>query len=223
MYITGKFDEHVVCNNAERLYCFSNSTQINAQTGFQGYLRGDFDRGGDKFFSDFFPSAAPRAEGFSDALQMVMETLRKGILESFSAMKSFCYGDGWDSHFGTEWATQFCVRINHADFSFFVRMCPKMGDYHVWVYCYFQEWLDQHMNNAEKGIRFIKPDYTELFRLADGGRIQYQTASGVTVTAVCRYIDDHHVEINHDIYHICQFAEKMAAIGRTPVPVDDSV
>ena len=35
----------------------------------------------------------------------------------------------------------------------------------------------------------------------------------------CRYIDDYHVEIGDNLYHICEFAERMEQNGHTYEPV----
>jgi hypothetical protein len=34
----------------------------------------------------------------------------------------------------------------------------------------------------------------------------------------CRYIDDYHVEIGDNLYHICEFAERMEQNGHTCEP-----
>lgn len=68
------------------------------------------------------------------------------------------------------------------------------------------------MRQAEKGIRFITPDYKELFRIADGDKIRYFTPGGEVREPVCRYIDDSHFETQSsgfgNLYHICEFAER---------------
>lgn len=227
--IIGKFkNERLIVSPQERLYLYGNSTQISSQTGFQGYLRGDFDHGGDKFFSRFVPFGTRDrfAEGFTDALQEVMDTLREDILASFSSMKKFCAGDGKESAFSGNWTTEYAFRIDHNGFAFMFRLIPEMGDYHVYVHCYRADWLDQHMEQAKRGIRFINSDYQEKFRLEDGGKIRI-VASGdpsysdseSTREYVCRYIDDYHVEMGIDLFHICQFAELMEWQGRTVEPV----
>ena len=80
------------------------------------------------------------------------------------------------------------------------------------VYCYRKDWFDRHLNNAEKGIRFIDPNYKELFRIEDGDKIRYFTNSGEPRHLICRYIDDYHFEATSDrgknLYHICEFAEQ---------------
>ena len=221
MQITGKFEnERLICTSMERLYLYKNSTQICAQTGFQGYLRGDFDHCGDRFFSNFFPHKTPYDDGFSDALQEVMDTLREGILKSFRTMKDFCSGDGFDSRFYGNWAEEFAFRIDHNGFAFLFRLIPMPGDYHVYVHCYRADWLDQHMEQAEHGIRFIDSSYQEKFRLEDGGRIRITTIDGNVKERTCRYIDSYHVEVDQNLYHICEFAERMEAIGSNVEPIE---
>ena len=36
---------------------------------------------------------------------------------------------------------------------------------------------------------------------------------------MCRYIDDSHVEVGDDLYHICEFAERMEQCGATFIPL----
>lgn len=93
-----------------------------------------------------------------------------------------------------------------------LRLNPQKGDYNLYCYCYRKDWFDRHLNNAEKGIRFIDPNYKELFRIEDGDRIRYFTNSGEPRHLICRYIDDYHFEATSDrgknLYHICEFAEQ---------------
>lgn len=81
-----------------------------------------------------------------------------------------------------------------------------------------KEWLDRHIGNAEKGIRFIDSNYKELFRIPDGGKIVIHYAWGEKMERSCRFIDEYHTEIGNDLYHICQFAELMERNGHTYEP-----
>lgn len=40
---------------------------------------------------------------------------------------------------------------------------------------------------------------------------------------ICRYIDDYHVEVGRNLYHICQFAELMERNGNTVIPLRSSL
>ena len=83
-----------------------------------------------------------------------------------------------------------------------------------------KEWLDHHIKEAEKGIRFINSRYSELFRIADGEKITITNAMGEKSERVCRYIDEYHTEVGNNLYHICQFAEIMERNGSEYAPVE---
>ena len=221
MHITGKFnEERLITDKMERLYLYQNSTQINAQTGFQGYLRGDFDNRGNVFHHDFFPVKTPVDLEFADALQKVMEAMRESVLRSFKDMRSFCYAEGYGGKIPSEIGEQaFAFRIDNGNYAFLFRLTTMQGAYHVYCFCYRKDWLEHHMENARNGIRFIDSSYNEKFRLEDGGRIRITPVSGTIVEQVCRYIDNYHVEIDGNLYHICEYAERLEAAGRTVKPV----
>ena len=76
-----------------------------------------------------------------------------------------------------------------------------------------------------KEIRFIDPNYNELFRIPDGGRIVVTRPMGEMYPGVqdewvgtCRYLDETHVNINGVCCRICQFAENQARIGAVVQP-----
>lgn len=93
------------------------------------------------------------------------------------------------------------------------------GEYNLYCYCYIKDWLDKHIRSAEKGIRFITPEYKEKFRISDGEKIRITFSDGEVKDRVCRYIDDSHVEVGDDLYHICEFAERMEQCGATFIPL----
>jgi hypothetical protein len=82
------------------------------------------------------------------------------------------------------------------------------------------EWLDHHIREAEKGIRFINSRYSELFCIADGEKIEVTNSVGEKSEYVCRYIDEYHTEVGNNLYHICQFAEIMERNGSEYTPVE---
>lgn len=74
----------------------------------------------------------------------------------------------------------------------------------------------------EKEIRFIDTNYTELFRISDGGKytIDYHDGNGPQ-ERTAHYIDDYHFADNrNNVWHICEFAERMEECGATVVPVE---
>jgi hypothetical protein len=73
-------------------------------------------------------------------------------------------------------------------------------------------------DETRKKIWFITPSYKTLFYLDDGGEIE-GVVNGKKRRFVCRYLDEYHVEIGGSVYHICEFAERMAMVGQTYWPV----
>ena len=68
----------------------------------------------------------------------------------------------------------------------------------------------------DKTIRFIDSDYKELFRIPEGGSITvtYPPGDGrEPATRTCEFLDEMHTKIGGNVYHICEFAERMEAIG----------
>ena len=88
------------------------------------------------------------------------------------------------------------------------------------------QWLNRHLGQAQKGIRFIDPNYKELFRIPDGDKIRIIEPGGRHRDCVCRYIDECHVEVSSgfdNLYHICQFAELMERNQNTVIPLRSSL
>ena len=106
---------------------------------------------------------------------------------------------------------------------YLMRVNPNKGEYNLYCYCYVKQWLDRHMRQAEKGIRFITPDYKEVFRIPDGDRIRMTLPSGETLEQTCHYIDDTHLEVGNNLYHICEFAERMQQNGVNTIPLRSSL
>ena len=73
------------------------------------------------------------------------------------------------------------------------------------------------MENKE--IRFITPDYKELFRIPDDGSIVVTRPEGEEYIHKCKYLDQTHFEdSSHNYWHICQFAERQVQNGATVKP-----
>jgi len=76
---------------------------------------------------------------------------------------------------------------------------------------------------SDKTIRFIDSDYRELFQIPDGASITIAYPPGDsrgTLIRPCRYIDEAHVRVGNNDYHICEFAERMEALGAKYEPAD---
>lgn len=217
-------------NPVERNYCYTQSQQISMQTGLIGHLRADMDSSGTGFFSSFFNFRADlKTEDFKTEFDAVINALRfdenyGGILKDRSALSSYCR-EIPESSFGGD-GREFGFRVDTKQYSYMLRLNPNRGEYNLYCYCYQKKWLDRHLQQAERGIRFINPHYKELFRIPDGDKIRIIHSDGEKTDYTCRYIDDYHVEIGsgwNSLLHICQFAEIMERNGSTVIPLRSSL
>lgn len=217
-------------NPVERNYCYTQSQQISMQTGLIGHLRADMDSSGTGFFSSFFNFRADlKTEDFKTEFDAVINALRfdenyGGILKDRSALSSYCH-EIPESSFGGD-GREFGFRVDTKQYSYMLRLNPNRGEYNLYCYCYQKKWLDRHLQQAERGIRFINPHYKELFRIPDGDKIRIIHSDGEKTDYTCRYIDDYHVEIGsgwNSLLHICQFAEIMERNGSTVIPLRSSL
>ena len=199
----------------EMLYCYAQSQQISMQTGLIGHLRGDMDSNGQGFFTTFFDfRSSLKTDEFKAEFDTVINSLRndpeyRQCLGNRSKLSSFCHAHP-ESRIQRD-RDDYGFRVNTDAYSYLVRLNPNRGEYNFYVYCYKRENLDRHMKQAERGIRFIDSNYREKFRVADGDKIRVTYGDGESHEATVRYIDDYHMEIGRQLYHICEFAERFEA------------
>ncbi len=210
---------------AEKMYCYTQSQQIRSQCGNIGYLRADMDTDGQGFYSTWngFRDDLKTPE-FQDEFNQLINTLRfQGTLDAFltnrTAMLHYCFAH-MDARINDR---EFGFRVDTAGYAYMMRLNPNRGEYNLYCYCYRKDWLDHHLQEAERGIRFIDSSYNELFRIPDGGRIRITYPDGDRREEACRYIDPYHVEVGFDsmnLFHICEFAERMEESGAKIEPVE---
>lgn len=204
----------------EDKYTFSNSMQISMQCGLIGHLRADMDSDGNGFFSSWEDYRKElKTDEFKDEFDKVINSLREegDILYNRKSLAKYCYSSP-QAKMNNE-QDYYGVRVDTQKYAYFCRLNPNKGEYNLYCYCYIKDWLDKHIRSAEKGIRFITPEYKEKFRISDGEKIRITFSDGEVKDRVCRYIDDSHVEVGDDLYHICEFAERMEQCGATFIPL----
>ena len=215
---------------AERLYTYTQSQQIIGQTGCIGHLRADIDTDGIAIYSQWNGhNEKLKTDAFKAEFDIVLDMLRfderyGSVLKNRMNLAAYCYSHP-DSSFG-KFTDEFGFRADTKQYAYLMRLNPNPGEYNLFVYCYQREWLDRHLKQAEKGIRFIDPNYKELFRIPDGDQIRIIREDGTHTDKVCRYIDDYHVEIGggwDSMFHICQFAEQMERCGNAVIPLRSSL
>lgn len=167
---------------AERMYSYNQSCQLMSQTGCIGHLRANFGSNGRGFYSswDDHSSDLNNAE-FKTEFDEVINALRfnkayDGILVSRSKQGSYCRKHP-ESSYGPD-SREYGFRVDSALYAYLLRLNPNPGDYNLYAYCYARKWLDSHLKNAEQGIRFITPNYRDLFRIPDGDKIRITTVDG---------------------------------------------
>lgn len=204
----------------EDKYTFSNSMQISMQCGLIGHLRADMDSDGNGFFSSWEDYRKElKTDEFKDEFDKVINSLREegDILYNRKSLAKYCYSSP-QAKMNNE-HDYYGGRIDTEKYAYLCRLNPNKGEYNLYCYCYIKDWLDKHIRSAEKGIRFITPEYKEKFRISDGEKIRIAFSDGEVKDRVCRYIDDSHVEVGDDLYHICEFAERMEQCGATFIPL----
>ena len=214
----------------EQMYCYRQSNQLSWMTGLIGHLRADMGKEGDSFFSSFWCFREDlKTQEFTTEFDVVIDALRNdhlhgGMLGNRNAMAAYCRKHSECTMKDDERSCG--VRVDTEKRVYLLRLNPHPGECDLYCYCYIKKWLDRHLQQAEKGIRFIDSNYRELFRIPDGDRIRITYANGKKDDRICRYIDGQHVEIGsgwNGLLHICQFAEMLEQISSTVIPLRSSL
>ena len=220
----------------EDMYTYTQSSQIQGQTGCIGHLRADMDSNGEGFFSSWDDHRGYlKSDQFKEEFDQVINRLRFGpgdengirhedgdcFLRNRSALAQFCWSQP-SARMQTEQET-YGFRVDTDNFTYMMRLNPNKGEYNLYCYCYRRDWLDQHLKNAERGIRFIDSHYNNLFKVPDGGKVRVTYYDGEVRDVTCRYIDEYHLEFGFgscNLLHICELAEKMENNGNKIEPID---
>ena len=170
----------------EWLYTYRNSQHISMQTGLIGYIRADMGTNGNGFWSSWnsFRDDLNTPQFNSEKVDIINSFLDDGgFLSSRNDLAKFCRSD---KVFPYETGRDYGVRVNTQDYAYLMRLNPYKGEYNLYCYCYKKDWLDSHLEKAERGIRFINLDYKEIFRIEDGDKIRITYFDGEKVDKICR-------------------------------------
>ncbi len=102
-------------SEAERKYTYKQSTQLEEQTGSIGYLRGDFGKHGNEFYTTWFDIRPVwKSETFRSELDEIITALRSeeyGLLKDSASMNH--YGRAHDdSIFEGNYCMEFGLRVD---------------------------------------------------------------------------------------------------------------
>ena len=204
---------------AEQKYTCGQLPDIVCRTGCIGRLEGDMDTGS-LTWTDHYP--ALRTGPFTKELDAALTALRSDPeygtpLKDRASLVQYCF-----SHPSSRMddGGSFGFRADTEQYAFLCRMDPGWNGRCCFTrYAYKRDWLDRHLDEAQKGIRFVDSGYNEKFRLPDGGKILVITPGGSRVTETCRYIDPYHMAVGKWVCHICEFAERMEKGGYAVEPI----
>ena len=157
----------------EQKYTYSQSMQLEGQTGCIGHLRGDFAPSGYGFYTTWFDTREQwKSDEFKAELDEVINTLRedKGLLHNRYDMSAFARANP-DAAFTGNYCTEYGFRVDTDKHAFLLRCNPTKGDYNFYCYCYVKEWLDGHIQKAEQGISLIDGGYNEKLSIREGGKM----------------------------------------------------
>lgn len=212
----------------ERMYSYSQSSQIEAQTGCIGHLRGDFGAGQEFFTSWFEHRGEYKTDEFMAEFDEVVNSLREKdeLLFSRDSMIRYCRQRPEAEMVGN-YCTEYGFKLKTDQHTYMLRCNPNYGDYNFYLYAYVGRFLEHHMEKAKQGIRFITPGYKEIFRIPDGDSIRIFTGGGGTRDRTCRFIDETHFETSGGypsaLYHICEFAERLEKTHGSVIPLRSSL
>ena len=109
--------------------------------GAIGYLRGDFGRGGNEFFTSWFNNQRHlKSPAFKAEFDTVINSLREGLLRSRSGMALFCpkAPEPLMKHIAESNAV---FKVQTPDYSYFARCAPSSADYDFFVFVYDNRYL----------------------------------------------------------------------------------
>lgn len=216
---------------AERLYAYKQSTHIGAHSGAVGCLRGDMGEDGQEFHTDWENCCGHLwTSAFLVDREKVLDALRHDerygcVFKNRDTLTAYCKAHP-ESDMGHR-DREYAFRLDTEQYTYFMRLCLDELEFDFELFPYRRDLFDLHVEQAEKGIRFICPDFKEKFTIPDGDRIRIITGSGDTRDRVARFVDEYHVELFTDysstLYLHHDFAEKAERTGSRVIPLRSSL
>ena len=129
--------------------------------GCIGWLRCDFGREGDRFYSTWTDDdKAYKTQEFKGELDEVINHFRMRsdtpILKSLADMSRIC-GSVPVLKLENGWTDMYMYKVQSDKHTYFIRCTPKNGDYNAYVYCYNTEQLERY-----KDVKFVEKTYGKI-------------------------------------------------------------
>ena len=199
----------------ERMYTYTQSQQIIGQTSCVGHLRFDMGREGNEFHTMFADHKQElKTEEFKTEFNDVIQQLRNNksygnILKSRRDMIAYSSAHP-ECMFNDGHCYMTALRVDTEKYAYLFRLNPMRGDY-SYCYAYQRGRLDNHLENAARGIQICSPGYKDYCHLEDGDLLRIIHQDNSISTFVARYVDQAHMELfngrSYDALHIHQFAD----------------
>ena len=120
----------------ERMYSYSQSSQIEGQTGLIGHLRGDMDFDGNGFFTSWTDHRADlKTDEFKTEFDTVINALRSdpafgGLLKNRSSLNRYGHNHP-ESAFSDDYFSDFGFRADTEKYSYFLRFIGRRSNYNI--------------------------------------------------------------------------------------------
>ena len=210
----------------EKLYAYSQSQQLDIQTGCIGSLQGNLGASTIGFFDDWqkrlrITNTSVFREHFDNAIHALLNDQRfTPVLEDRLSLPE----RSWiNADIVFDKSMYFGLRMDVGNYAFLLRISADKDRHNLHCYSYYRRSLDRHIQKASQGIRFIDPNYQELFLLDDGDTIRILLPNQYYVDKTCRYVDDYHTEIGCQLYHILEFADWTESLSRYVIPFREAL
>ena len=169
---------------------FFNNNNAEQTKGLIGYLRGDFGKNGNEFYTSWFnKNEKLNKEPFKTEFDDVMKFLRERLLTDRAYMRSFVYGNE-QLKLDTSESNSHGMFVESENYEYDIRTISDNGNYDFYIYCYAK--------------RFQKPQYLNAKRFRDEyGKLTEKVAEIARKTlpeALNYYTDGDRYENNGEIY-----------------------
>lgn len=132
---------------------FFNNNNAEQTKGLIGYLRGDFGKNGNEFYTSWFnKNEKLNKEPFKTEFDDVMKFLRERLLTDRAYMRSFVYGNE-QLKLDTSESNSHGMFVESENYEYDIRTISDNGNYDFYIYCYDK--------------RFQKPQYLNAKRFRD--------------------------------------------------------
>lgn len=129
---------------------FFDNTNAEQTRGLIGYLRGDFGRNGNEFYTSWFDKNEKlNKEPFKTEFNDVMNFLRERLLNDRTYMRSFVYGNE-QLKIDTSESNSRGMFVESDNYEYDIRTISDNGNYDFYIYCYDKRFQKPQYLNAKR-------------------------------------------------------------------------